>query len=357
MVFNLHLQPYGKVSLLAALLLIVVFMAEPVAAAVEGGPTLESCIQDKVLAAPDNMTVGEIKATCQELESTMELVVVEEDTGDAVEERLEVDAANVLRPFTLLAHRQNYFLLAAHNFQGYSTEDFSEAFGEEDLSFDNTEALSFDNTEAQFQLSFKMPLAVNIFEKDIDIFAAYTARSFWQVYQTDISSPFRETNHQPEVWVQFHPEFEFYGVRSMVTALGVAHQSNGRSGNLSRSWNTVFADLVFHKGNFAASLRPWVRLPESDANDDNPDITDYLGHGEMRFAYKYDDNVFSFMSRNNLESGFSRGAVELGWSFPIPGYPYLKGYLQYFSGYGESLIDYNRYVNRIGIGLLFTDLL
>jgi len=61
------------------------------------------------------------------------------------------------------------------------------------------------------------------------------------------------------------------------------------------------------------------------------------------------------MTRNQLESGFDRGAGELGWSFPIFGYRYLKGYVQYFYGYGESLIDYNRKVNRIGIGISITD--
>jgi phospholipase A1 len=61
------------------------------------------------------------------------------------------------------------------------------------------------------------------------------------------------------------------------------------------------------------------------------------------------------MSRNNLQSGFESGAVELSWSFPLWNYPYLKGYVQYFSGYGESLIDYDQYVNRIGIGVSLTD--
>ena len=61
------------------------------------------------------------------------------------------------------------------------------------------------------------------------------------------------------------------------------------------------------------------------------------------------------MSRNNLESGFSKGAVELSWSFPLWNYPYFKGYVQYFTGYGESLIDYNNYVNTIGVGVAISD--
>jgi phospholipase A1 len=103
------------------------------------------------------------------------------------------------------------------------------------------------------------------------------------------------------------------------------------------------------------SIKPWIRISEDYDDDDNPDITDYLGHGEFYASYKWRQNVFSLMSRNNLESGFSKGAVELSWSFPLPKWPYLKGYVHYFNGYGESLIDYNQHVNSIGIGLSLTD--
>ena len=139
--------------------------------------------------------------------------------------------------------------------------------------------------------------------------------------------------------------------------IGIVHQSNGQSVNLSRSWNRIYAEFIFHRGNFAFGIKPWIRINEDSEDDDNPDITDYMGHGELTFAYKYNDHTFTLTSRNNLESGFSHGAIELGWSFPLFDYPYLKGYVQYFSGYGESLIDYNNYVNRIGIGILLTDLL
>ena len=80
-----------------------------------------------------------------------------------------------------------------------------------------------------------------------------------------------------------------------------------------------------------------------------------MGNGELRTAYKWKDNTFSLMLRNCLESGFSRGTVELGWSFPLWKYPYFKGYVQYFNGYGESLLDYNEHANSIGAGVLLTD--
>jgi phospholipase A1 len=91
------------------------------------------------------------------------------------------------------------------------------------------------------------------------------------------------------------------------------------------------------------------------ADDDNRDIADYPGHRELRGACKWGEHGFSAMSRNNLESGCSEGAVELGWSLPLGDYRYIKGYVQYFNGYGESLIDYNRQTNRIGLGFVLTD--
>jgi phospholipase A1 len=139
-----------------------------------------------------------------------------------------------------------------------------------------------------------------------------------------------------------------------VPAIVISHQSNGW-GVLSRSWNRLYANFVFQRGNFAIGIKPWLRISEEAEDDDNPDITDYLGYFEWRAGYKWNGHVFSFMSRNNLESGFDRGAVEAGWSFPLHKYPYLKGYIQYFYGYGESLIDYDRRVNRIGIGITLID--
>jgi len=304
-----------------------------------------ACMARLMEQASDSTTVGALREQCKQ-QVQDETATLQDEQPTAVDIRLQMDKENVLQPFTIMAHKPNYFLLGAYNRNGYSTEYFREQFDDP--------SVEFDDTEAQFQLSLKIPLGVDLF-KTFDIYAAYTNRSFWQLYNSELSRPFRETNHEPEAWVQFTPGWDIFGFRNSANAVGVVHQSNGRGGALSRSWNRVYANFVFQRGNFALGIKPWIRISKSAEDDDNPDIADYLGHFEWRAGYKWKNQVFSFMSRNNLESGFERGAVEFGWSFPLWNYPYLKGYIQYFGGYGESLIDYNQRVNRIGIGVSLTD--
>lgn len=317
----------------------------------------EQCLQDLFMNAPDTMTLGEARSICsnndpvgkEEITATKD-ADMETETKGVIQERLDVDDSNIMKPFTLMSHLNNYILLAAYNFQGWDSSRFEEFYGHDDIEA--------DDLEVHFQLSIKTPLAVDLFDNRLDIFAGYTVNSYWQFYNSDASSPFRETNHEPEVWLQVRPEeFEILGFTNTVNGVGLNHMSNGQGGTLSRSWNRVYGFFAFERDNLAVMIKPWMRIAEDSENDDNPDITDYYGHGEFWLTYSRQGHSFSFMTRNNLESGFSKGAVELGWSFPILDYPYLKGYIQYFSGYGESLIDYDRYVNRIGFGLQLTDLL
>ena len=304
---------------------------------------LTECMTNRMQQANDEMTVGELRLQCQKQLRDGSFVTEDKQVA-VVSERLRLDRQNVLAPFTLMAHKPNYILVATYNSSGYNPDPYREQY--------KNPSLELDDTEAQFQVSIKTPLAIGLFDT-FDIYAAYTNRSFWQVYNDDISAPFRETNHEPEIWAQFNPNWEFHGFTNTANMVGFVHQSNGQGGVLSRSWNRIYANFVVEKDNLALAFKPWYRIPDDD--DDNPDIKDYMGNYELRGAYKWDKNVFSVMSRNNLQSGFSKGAVELSWSFPLWSYPYMKGYIQYFNGYGESLIDYNQYTNQIGIGFALTD--
>ena len=91
-------------------------------------------------------------------------------------------------------------------------------------------------------------------------------------------------------------------------------------------------------------------MPGNATDDDNPNIEDYVGRGELLLSYTLARNVFSLQARHSLRSGErARGSLQIDWAFPIIGN--LHGYLQLFSGYGESMIDYNFRQNKIGLGI------
>ena len=181
---------------------------------------------------------------------------------------------------------------------------------------------------------------------------AYTQQSQWQFYSPDISRPFRETNYMPEIFGSFRPGVEIGGWQWNLLNFGYTHQSNGRSDPISRSWDRLFVEAGFERDNFVLLARAWTRITPSDYEDDNPDIVDYYGHGEITGIYKWRDNSFTLMGRGNLSTG--KGAAQFTWaSRPLLG-P-LRGYVQVFTGYGESMIDYDWNQTTIGVGVTLND--
>ena len=208
-----------------------------------------------------------------------------------------------------------------------------------------------DNSEAEFQLSFKTKGAQNLFGSQMDLWFAYTQQNQWQVYNSTISRPFRETNFQPEMFLVIPTHYDLIGLTGRFIDLGLVHQSNGRADPLSRSWNRVYTQFGFERGNFALLVRPWYRMKEDPADDNNPDINRYMGYGDVTAIYKQGSQEFTMLARLNTGTGY--GAAEGTWSFPIE--DRLKGYVKFFTGYGETMIDYNWKQTTIGIGVLLAD--
>ena len=207
--------------------------------------------------------------------------------------------------------------------------------------------------EFTFQLSFKAKIWQDVFGKDVDLWIAYTQRSFWQLYNFSDSSPFRETNYEPEALLNFRTHFSVLGMKVRFIQAGINHQSNGQSEPLSRSWNRLVAGVGLERGSLSVLIKGWYRLPESPADDDNPGIYKYMGYGEVWAYYFLKKHRFAVMLRDNLDFGGNKGAVQVEWSFPL--FATIGGHVQYYLGYGESLLDYNRKVNRIGIGFILAD--
>lgn len=267
----------------------------------------------------------------------------------AFSERMKQEEKVEGNPFAITTYKRNYLIPFSYN--ASANQRTTSGAGD-----------SVDRAEVEFQVSLQFPLVDNLWEKNGRLFLAYTNHSWWQAYNKDASSPFRETNHEPEVMLEIRSGWHILGFDVSSFTFGLVHQSNGRSGTLSRSWNRVQGYLFLERGPLVLALCPWYRIPEEaktgpddTSGDDNPGMEKYLGYGELIAVYKLGEQTLGVVLRNNLRSEGNKGAIELDWSFPLAGR--FKGYVKYFNGYGESLVDYNSSSNRIGVGLLLSDLL
>ena len=249
------------------------------------------------------------------------------------------------RSFEIRPYKPVYFLLGTHtdhvNLQPQSGNSANSV---------STPINGLKANESQFQLSFKTKVWDEIVGDNGTLWLGYTQSSRWQVYSNEISRPFRETNYEPEAMLMFRTPYAIGDWKLQVSGLGINHQSNGRSNPLSRSWNRVIGHFGFERGDLSVQVRPWWRIKESASDDNNPGIENYIGRGEVILAQRFGEHVVSLQGRHSLRTGDnSRGSVKLDWAIPMSGN--LKAYLSVFSGYGESMIDYNHRQTMFGAGV------
>ena len=256
------------------------------------------------------------------------------------------------QPFVITPHKVNYIFPVT-----YQTRPNELPYAKEYGASDH----HLDNVEAKFQISLKLPLLHNLITENDALYFGYTSTNYWQVYNAEVSGPFRSTDHEPELfWItQTNGYWQRYQLSHF--GLGLTHQSNGKSGSLSRSWNRIYGLFVFDFEDFAFSAKAWYRIPENEkthksnpTGDDNPQIENYLGNVEFTGVYGFKNHRFSAALRNNLRKD-NKGSIELTWSYPILGN--LRFYAQFFNGYGESLIDFDHHNSRIGLGVALNDVL
>lgn len=208
------------------------------------------------------------------------------------------------------------------------------------------------NSEIKYQLSFKVPVWKNIFGAPSTLYLAYTQLSYWQAYNH--TAFFRETDYEPELFLANEVNMHLFGTWYVdFLNLGAEHQSNGFGGIMERSWNRVYLEAISSSDHFMVSIKPWYVIHDSAFNKYNPDLANYLGYGEILVAFKYGRQVVSIKTHSIFEMGGKRATGELTWSFPITSY--LNGFLDVYSGYGQSLIEYNHRTNSAGVGIALSN--
>jgi len=231
-----------------------------------------------------------------------------------------------------------------------------------------TSSLAFNTTETRIQLSVRTKIAEGLltqnqpFKRD-SLWFGYTQQSNWQIFSGDLSRPFRTTDHEPELIYIYPTDLALPGNwRLRYTGLSFNHQSNGQPLPLSRSWNrTILMAGLENGAQFQLTGKLWYRIPEGDDVDDNPDISDLVGRSEISGQWSPDlKNTFALTVRHALRSD-ANGSVKLEWLRKLnntdgsgkPGG--LQLHTQLFSGYGDSLIDYNRRRTVLSVGLSLVD--
>lgn len=155
--------------------------------------------------------------------------------------------ANMLQehdnPFTLYPYDTNYIIYT-------QTSDLNK---EAIASYDWAENARKD--EVKFQLSLAFPLWRGILGPNSVLGASYTQKSWWQLSNSDESSPFRETNYEPQLFLGFATDYSFAGWTLRDVEMGYNHDSNGRSDPTSRSWNRIYTRLMAENGNWLVEVK------------------------------------------------------------------------------------------------------
>ncbi len=221
----------------------------------------------------------------------------------------------------------------------------------------------YKNIEAELQVSLKLKVADDLFGLHEKYYLSYTHQAFWQIYID--SSPFRESLYNPEGFVIFpvHDNYSIFQLRSVKVAM--AHKSNGQPDtsevmfsdgshmqNLSKSINYFYTTFRLQHKTLLSDFTFLLPFPGSANLSDNPDLMHYLGYTELKMSYFVNRHMISGMIRGNLAT--KKGAVEITYSHPHPLNDSTYWYVKFFSGYCESLIDYNRKITKLSVGFSFS---
>lgn len=227
---------------------------------------------------------------------------------------------------------------------------------------------AYENSEMRIQLSVRTKIAQGLLtdgrSSGLDsLWFGYTQQSYWQLFNRDLSRPFRSTDHEPELTYIYPTDAALPGGwRLRYSGISAVHQSNGQSLPLSRSWNRVVLMTGLEKDSrYTLQARVWARLPERQGDDDNPDISDLIGRAEFSGQWHVNDNHTLGMTVRHSLRNAGRGSVRLEWLYrPLEATANgvasgLRIHTQLFSGYGDSLLDYNRRRTVLSVGLSLVD--
>ncbi|WP_029904658.1 phospholipase A [Prevotella sp. 10(H)] len=205
--------------------------------------------------------------------------------------------------------------------------------------------ITSSSADATFQISIRHRLTRSVLPLKSFLYLTYTQRSFWDIYAE--SSPFRDTNYNPGLGLG---KYVFHDNKLVGAAfVQLKHESNGRAGDESRSWNYLSLSMKYYfNARFNISGEFWV--PYVDGGN-NKDLLDFRGLGYLSFNYTSNKHLWWLSADINPRKGFGNVNTTLTAGFRISERSNQYLFARFFQGYGESLLDYDKYTMNIRVGI------
>ena len=204
------------------------------------------------------------------------------------------------------------------------------------------------NSDVKFQISFMFRLTEATLPWNSFLFVMYTQKTFWNVFQESL--PMRDINFNPGIgWTKpFFAKDRYVGKMTIL----LEHESNGRDGDASRSWNKVSlcASTMVDEW-LMVHAKYWIPIIDGG---NNKDILKYSGIFQGGFVVNTPNKEWSWgltwVKRKGWNFNFNT-VWEMSWR--VYDKMNLNLYLQYYNGYGENLLDYNQFHSRLRVGIVF----
>lgn len=201
------------------------------------------------------------------------------------------------------------------------------------------------NTNVKFQISIAQRLTRSTLPWGTYLYLFYTQKCFWNVLEESL--PMTDLNFNPGIGIT-KPLFVKNRYIGKMTFL-IEHESNGRDSIQSRSWNRVaLAGNVMVTKNLMVHAKAWIPIVDGQ---NNKDIVDYCGFCQFGFQVISDDRRFSGGLTVVPRKHFGCNTI-LDLSYRIFKRDNQFLFLQYYNGYGEGLLEYNKYHSQLRIGIL-----
>lgn len=204
-----------------------------------------------------------------------------------------------------------------------------------------------DNTNVKFQVSIAQKLTKATLPLGTYLYLFYSQKVFWNILEN--SMPMTDLNFNPGVGLT-KPIFikdRFIGQVSLI----LEHESNGRDGDDSRSWNKLsLGGYVMVDPSFVVGYKIWIPIIDGV---NNKDILKYKGIYSMGWQWHNPNRKFSLsveVTRRARGLFNYNTVVEAAWRFSREANQYL--FAQFYNGYGEDLLNYKQFSCHLRLGIV-----